>query len=356
MSKESKIALLAILSFAILIIGYKFIIGKSILSKRQYFYVKYKDIDQLQVSNPVMINGFEVGAVNKIYLDPTDNITPIVILEVKEGINIPKDAKAVLASQGFLGGKVIQIKFNGKCSGPDCAQSGSYLEAGVKSFMDNLVGQDELNGYIDKLKSSASQIFDTVVGEAGKREIKIGKDNLEKTLANLAQSTTTLNKILAHNSNNLDKIIANLESVMSNIQKSNVEISGLIKNLNSISAKVSAADPGKILGDFDKTLLESKTTIEKLQSTLKSTETTMTSVNDLIKKASSGQGTAAKILNDPTLYQNLNNTSKQLELLLQDFRLNPKRYVNVSVFGKKQKEYVPNDSDPALKLDTIKHQ
>jgi phospholipid/cholesterol/gamma-HCH transport system substrate-binding protein len=354
MSKESKIALLAILSFAILIIGYKFIIGKSILSKRQFFYVKYKDIDQLQVSNPVMINGFEVGSVNKIYLDPADNITPIVILEVRDDIKIPKNAKAVLASQGFLGGKVVQIKFDGICHGPDCAHSGDYLEASSKSFVENFIGQEELDGYITKLKSSAGQIFDTIIGEAGKKEIKTSIQNFEKTLNNLAQSTAALNKLLTKNSNNLDKIISNVESVMGNIQKSNAEIAGIIKNLSSISSKVNDADPSKILNNFDKTLIESKTAIQGLQATLKATEATMSNVNNLIKKAESGQGTIAKVLNDPVLYQNLINTSRQLELLLQDFRLNPKRYVNVSVFGKKPTEFVPNDKDPAMKVDTTK--
>ena len=78
------------------------------------------------------------------------------------------------------------------------------------------------------------------------------------------------------------------------------------------------------------------------------------SVNALIKKAQEGDGTAAKILNDPALYQNLSNTSRQLELFLQDLRLNPKRYVNVSVFGKKQKEYTPAENDPAMVSDTLK--
>jgi phospholipid/cholesterol/gamma-HCH transport system substrate-binding protein len=352
MSKESKIALLAILSFAILIIGYKFIIGKNFLSKHQYFYVKYKDIDQLQVSNPVMINGFEVGAVNKIYLDPADNITPIVILEVNSGIKIPKNAQAVLVPQGFLGGKIIQIVFNGTCEGTDCAQSGDYLQPGSKSLVETFISKDELDGYITKLKTSANEIFDTIIGESGKKEIRVGVQNFEKTLNNLAQATTTLNNVLTKNSNNLDKIINSVESVMSNIQKSNEEITSVLKNLNNISAKVSAADPAKILSNFDKTLVESKTAIQGLQSTMKSTEQTISSINNLIKKAESGQGTAAKMLNDPALYQSLSNTSKQLELLLQDFRINPKRYVNVSVFGRKQKEFVPIENDPAMKRDT----
>ena len=86
--------------------------------------------------------------------------------------------------------------------------------------------------------------------------------------------------------------------------------------------------------------------IGELKGTMNSAEKTLNSVASLIKKAESGDGSAAKILNDPALYQNLNATSKQLSLLLQDLRLNPKRYVNVSVFGKKQKEYVEPKDDP----------
>ncbi len=353
MSKETRIAILAIVAFAILIIGYKFIIGKSILSQRQYFYVKYKDIDQLQVSNPVLVNGFQVGAVNKIYLDPIDNTTPIVVLEVDKEIKVPKDAQAILISMGFMGGKAIAIQFKGRCT-DDCAQTNDYLQAGSKSLLGNFVGEGEIENYVDKIKSSASDLFDTLAGPSGKKEIKQGVQNLEKTLENLAQSTTTLNNLLIRNSSKLDRLVTNLESVIGNIQKSNAEITNILKNVDAVAAQVKTSDVAKTMSEFNTTLKESKKAIEILQTSLKSADATLGSVNNLIKKAESGNGSAAKILNDPILYQNLSNTSKQLELLLQDFRLNPKRYVNVSVFGKKQKDYMPVDEDPVSKSDTLK--
>lgn len=349
MSKEVRIALLAIFSIAILLLGYKFIIGKSVLAKKQYFKVKYKNIDQLQVSNPVMINGFEVGAVSKIFLDPADNVTPIVEIEIRKDIKIPKDAKAILASVGLMGGKAVEIKFNGICT--DCAKSGDYLEAGVKSMLDNFVGEGQIEGYTDKLKSSALSIFDTLTGESGKKEIKESIQNFEKTLQNLANSTTTLNNLLARNTTKIDKLLTNLESVVSNIQGSNKEIHSIIKNLDTVSTQIKEGDVSKSISEFNATMKETKGAISELKGTLTTAEKTMNSVTSLIKKAESGDGSASRILNDPALYQNLNATSKQLSLLLQDLRLNPKRYVNVSVFGKKQKEYVEPKDDPAT--DTI---
>lgn len=349
MSKEVRIALLAIFSIAILLLGYKFIIGKSVLAKKQYFKVRYKNIDQLQVSNPVMINGFEVGSVSKIFLDPADNVTPIVEIEIKNNIKIPKNAKAVLASVGLMGGKAVEIKFNGVCT--DCAKSGDYLEAGVKSMLDNFVGEGQIEGYTEKLKNSALSIFDTLAGESGKKEIKESIQNFEKTLQNLANSTTTLNNLLARNTNKIDKLLTNFESVVSNIQSSNTEIRSILKNLDTVSTQVKEGDVSKTINEFNATMKETKGAITELKSTLNTGEKTLISINSLLKKAESGDGSAAKILNDPALYQNLNATSRQLSLLLQDLRLNPKRYVNISVFGKKQKEYVEPKEDPAV--DTL---
>lgn len=353
MSKESRIALLAIVAIAILILGYKFIIGKSVLAKSQFFYVKYNNIDQLQVSNPVMINGYEIGSVNDIYLDPVDNTTPIVVLEIQKRIKVPKNSRAELISLGLMGGKAIQLKLNGKCE-DDCAQSGDSLIASSQSLLGSFVGEGEIDEYMTKIKTSASQLFDSIAGESGKQEIKKGVQNFERTLENLAQSTTQLNNLLLRNSSKLDRLISNLESVVGNIQKSNTEITNILKNVDLVTSQVQKADASKTIGEFNATLVESKKAIEKLRATMQSADATLNSVNSLIKKASDGDGSLARLLEDPKLYQNLSNTSRQLELLLQDLRLNPKRYVNVSVFGKKQKEYQPAENDPALQLDTLK--
>jgi len=352
MSKETRIALLAIVAIAILILGYKFIIGKNVLTRSQFFYVKYTNIDQLQVSNPVLINGYEVGSVNDIYLDPSDNTTPIVVLEVQKKIKVPKNSRAELISLGLMGGKAIQLKLEGKCYN-DCAQSGDSLIASSQSLLSSFVGEGEIEEYMNKIKSSASQLFDSIAGDSGKKQIKQGVQNFERTLENLSQSTTQLNSLLMRNSNKLDKLITNLESIVGNIQKSNAEITNILKNVDAVSAQVQKADASKTMGELNNTLVESKKAIQKLQSTMQTAEATLTSVNTLIKKANQGDGTVNKLLEDPKLYQNLTNTSKQLELLLQDLRLNPKRYINVSVFGKKQKEYEAVENDPAMKADTL---
>ncbi|MEP7269116.1 MAG: MlaD family protein [Saprospiraceae bacterium] len=353
MTKELRIALLAVVSMTILLLGYKFIIGKSLLSKKQIFYVKYKDIDQLQVSNPVLINGFEVGGVNKIFLDPLDNVTPVVELEVKNDIKIPKNAKAILASLGLMGGKGIQLQFTGNCT--DCAQSGDYLEGGSKSLLDNFIGEGQIDEYTAKIKIGALSLWDTLAGPDGKKEIREGVRNFEKTLTNLAQSTTALNNLLIRNSKKLDNVISNFESISATFQSSNKEISHIIKNFDTLSTQVKDVNITKTVGEFNTTLQESKKAILELKSTLTTAEKSLASVNSLIKKAESGDGSAAKILNDPALYNNLSETSRQITLFLQDLRLNPKRYVNVSVFGKKQKEYVPIFDDPAaMQPDSLK--
>ncbi len=352
MSKESKIAILAIISLAILVLGYKFIIGKSVLTKVQFFNIRYKNIDGLKVSNPVSINGYQIGAVNKIILDPADNITPIVTIELHNDIHVPKDAIAYLSSTGIMGGKAIELKFNGVCNDGTCARSGDFLRGESKSLLSNFVNEGEIKQYTDQLKNAASDLFDTLAGPSGKSDLKQTVKNLQITLQNLANTTASLSGVMSRNSSKLDRLITNLESVTSNIQKSNGHISRMLKNIDTIAYSVAKANPGETVNELNSTLKTSRKAIENLQNTIKTADASLTSVSQLIAKAQSGNGTAAKLLNDPNLYNNLSNTSRQLELLLQDLRLNPKRYVNVSVFGKKQKEFVPNDHDPAMKNDT----
>ena len=158
--------------------------------------------------------------------------------------------------------------------------------------------------------------FNDVLDEATKRNLRQSIEGLNKVIVNFQQSSATLNTLLENNKHQIDSSLTNINTVTGNFAK--------------ISDSLSQAG---------------------LSGTISKLEETVNNLNGILIKLNSGEGSLGKLMNEKELYDNLSNASRELDLLLQDFRLNPKRYVNVSVFGKKQKEYVVPEDDPAEQLE-----
>ena len=128
MSNETKVGILAVVSIAILIWGYKFLKGQNLLTTSNILYVEYEQADMLSVSSPVLINGFRVGVIADMYLKPEDMQTIITVLDIERGVNIPKSTVAELISTDITGGKGINLSFHKPCTGANCAESGDTLK------------------------------------------------------------------------------------------------------------------------------------------------------------------------------------------------------------------------------------
>jgi phospholipid/cholesterol/gamma-HCH transport system substrate-binding protein len=139
-----------------------------------------------------------------------------------------------------------------------------------------------------------------------------------------------------------------MDAISKNIANSNEDITKILANVDKLTEELSSADFKGTVGKTNKMIDQTSMTMEDLNKTIASMDKTINNLNSLTGKMNDGQGTMGKLMNDKSLYENLDETSKNLSLLLQDLRLNPKRYVNVSVFGKKQKEYKLPEEDPAL--------
>ena len=143
LSNEGKIGLLAIITIALFIWGLKFLKGQNILSASKNIFVEYKNIDQLKVSSPVLINGFEVGVVKDIYLKPEDLNTIIVVLNIKGKIIFPKNAVAMIVNAGLMGGKAVEIRYSNPCNGGDCVVSGDYLKGETEGLLQSMLGRPD---------------------------------------------------------------------------------------------------------------------------------------------------------------------------------------------------------------------
>lgn len=343
--REFSIGLLAIICISVSIWGYKFLLGKDLLNPSNIFYVKYATVDQLRPSNPVFVKGFQVGTVQNIAL--TEHFDSVLVtLDITREIRIPKNTTATIFNNGAIGPKAINLEMAGEC----CAQSGDYLQGKVHGMLQSLVPPDELDLYMSKIKSGVTGILDTIQTTIDNPQAQTLKD-IHQTISNLASLTHSLDRMISQSGSNLNQSLNNLALISKNLKENNDKISQILTNVEKFTGELGKAE---ITADLKSTAGKVNTTLDDLKMTMDQATTTFKDVNQLLEGIQKGQGTLGALAKDKKLYENLQSTSRNLNLILQDLRLNPKRYISVSVFGKKQKEYVLPTSDPAMKLlDTL---
>lgn len=311
-TREIKTAVLVIASILLFIWGYSFLKGRDLLTNYRTLYVRYDNVEGLSPSAPVTLNGFVIGKVDNIQLD---NKTAhfIVELQIKSDFPIAKSSEANIYEPGFIGGKQIQVVPN--FSDPTIAESGDFLPGriipgAISSLAEKLTPLQEK---VEKMVVSADVLLtnlNSTLDAKTRANLQSSLANLNETLAEFKGVAANANDMLADNKSKISSTLANADKASANFAK--------------ISDSIAKADLGG--------------TIKKLDATLASVDKIMADLN-------AGKGTAGKMLKDEALYTNLTKTSKELELLLQDLRLNPTRYVNVSLFGKKNKPYVAPKSE-----------
>ena len=347
MSKEIRIGLLAIVAIAALIWGYKFLLGNNLLKRSNTYFVEYKNVNELKVSDPVVINGFQIGTVQNIYLKD-DLQTVVVVLNIRAGIKLPQNTIAVLYSTSVMGGKAIELKYSGVCD-DDCLTSGSQLRGREFGLLGSLVQPNELDTYMNTVSEGIGNVMDSLsahMTEGTSNEVGKTFRDLQGTIANLNATTLQINRLLANSSDKLVGILDNLQQVTENINTNNAEITGLLQNANSITEQLASARLDSTILKTNRTLGSAHEVSQSLESTLTSANQTFAEFAKVLSDINASKGTLGKLVQDQALYDNLLSTTRNLELLLQDFRLNPKRYT--TVLKRKSKEYVLPENDPAF--------
>jgi len=312
LTREIKTAILVIASILLFIWGYSFLKGRDLFTNYKTFYVEYDNVEDLAQSAPVTLNGLAIGKVNKITIN--ENTGKLLVeLQLKTDFPVSKSSTASLYSPSLIGGK--QIKIIPNLADKELAIDGQTLTPAVELGLTESLGgkiepiQQKLNVMLENINNLVSGLNNVLD--------KKGQEDLKKSLAELSQTMEQFHKASGSINAILDTNKAQINGAVTNFNK----MSG---NFNKISDSLNKADLGK--------------TVRSLNQTLAKVDGIMTNLN-------SGKGSAGKLLNDDALYNNLAKTSKELELLLQDVRLYPTRYVNVSLFGKKNKPYVAPTED-----------
>lgn len=316
LSREVKTGILVLLGILAVIMGFSYLKSSSIFDNTRTFYAVYDHVGGLQTGTQVSLNGLVVGNVTGIRFKDTSGKL-LVTFSINNDFEFSKNSSVELYDTGIIGGKGLQIipAFDGA----PIAQSGDTLQSGTRPGLTELV-QEKLTPLQMKVEGAFSDAdslltnINSLLDDKTKLELQQSIAGLNSLIRSFQGSATKLNQLLENNSEELDSTLKNVNTITANFSK--------------ISDSLAKAGLAQTLGDL---------------------QTTVSNLNAVLEKIESGEGTLGKMAADDELYNNLTEASRELDLLLQDFRLNPKRYVNVSVFGKKQKEYELPEDDPANK-------
>lgn len=301
-SKEVRVGFFSLLAIALLVWGYNYLKGTNLLYKHKTVYTVYPSVAGLAKSSPVLINGFQVGVVESIYFHPNKSGQIVVEMVFSEtDFLIPNNSIASLVSLDFLGSKAIAIKLGS--SKKDIASKDTLLADLEKSMFDDVSEQ------ILPLKDKAEKLM----------------ISLDKTVAQL------------------DVVLKDVEDVLNDRNKQRFSEALLNLNTTIISYKDVAESMNTSMKNLQPTIKNFKTFSDslvalKMSATLTKAQATFDDMSVIMTKIKNGEGSMGQLINNDSLYLNLQATTKDMDNLLIDMKENPKRYVHFSIFGRKDKE------------------
>ena len=316
MSREFKTGVVAVITILLFVWGFNFMKGQNIFkANTRVFYVEYPNIQGLNRSSIVTINGHEVGKVSGVAFNKSDGKRGGLIVEftLNTDFDFSKKSVARIYSASLLGGQSLAIIPNYE---GELAVSGDYLKGEVESDIFSSVGEklNPLQAKLENVIVSADSVFsgiNQIFSDKSINSINNTIANIEFTVADIRQTIASVNELV-------DSTKVDMKITLQNTKNITEDLAVFSKNLTKV--------------DFNKIVKDS--------------EIALANINSLLTKIDNGEGTLGQLINDKVMYTNLTNASKELEELLRDLKLNPKRYVQFSVFGKKQKEYEPEEETP----------
>jgi phospholipid/cholesterol/gamma-HCH transport system substrate-binding protein len=319
LSREIKIGAMFVITVAVFYWGVNFLKGTDVFSTSRKIYAIYPNVDGLVRSNQITINGLNVGKVSKIEFINDTSHSMVVEMSITHNVPIPKNSIARIYSFDLLGSKAISITLG---NSTEFVHDKDTLPSELKASL-----QDEVANQLLPIKVKAEKLlgsFDTLITSVNAVMNKESRENLiksfsgiKRTIDNLQRSSFAIDTIVSGQKGRMSKIIANIESITTAVKGNNKQISAAIKNISSISDTLAAAN-------LSKTIVTTQKALQNFEA-----------ITDKINK---GQGSLGLLVNNDSLYHQLDGSSRSLNLLLQDMKAHPSRYVHFSVFGKKDKK------------------
>lgn len=345
MKREIQIALLAIVTVAASIWGFKFISGKSLFSGDKTYYAVFNDVKDVNTATPILINGLQVGSVISIRPMSEDIRKIKVGFQVNKEIRLPEYTVVELRSSGALGGREIELVFDKMCDGSNCAPNNSVLEGRSVGLLGSLINSEDLKPHIKNIAGSIDSTLDKLGDPKSDAAIDRAIYNLAATMENFAGASEKLENVISSSSRNMEITLANMAAITTSLANSNEQLTGILDNLEKVTSDLSEASLSETVAKTNGTMDQAQESLAALENTMNEATGTLKELKTVIQKMDNTEGSLGMLLNDKDLYNNIESTTRNLDLLLQDLRLNPRRYFRL--FGKKSPEYEYPEDDPA---------
>ncbi len=304
-NNEIKTGILAIFAIGLFVFGFSYLKSNDIFVSDRTFYAVYSDVEGVVNGTPVTVNGFPVGSVQKISF--YNNKDLLIKFRVENDIKFSKNSLAQIYETGLIGGKAIAIlpaNDNARI-----AITNDTLKTSIAPGLTDLVNK-QITNLQDKIESmimSADSVLhkiNRVFDDSTRVSLRNSVSGFNQTISDLKATSSLIKSIVESNKSDIDLTLNNVTDIS--------------KDLSDFSSTLNNSG-------FDQTLINFKKSSEDL--------------SEILKDINRGQGTITKLINNDSLFNNLNDASKSIDLLLEDIRLNPNRYIHFSIFGKKNKPY-----------------
>ena len=298
---------MAVFALTILILGFSFLKGNNLFSKERIFYARYDNVANLSRGDNVLFKGLRVGKVTETTFEPDGNYTIVVGFSVQKDITVPDDSRARIVTADLLGEKALEIVLGNSST---MASNGSFLRGTVEQSLSQQIEEqlqpvrqriEALVVTVDSVISRFNAIFD--VNFAGKVDENI--ISIQAAIQNIRSITENVDLIISMQVTRIDSVMLNIRDITATIRDNREALGAAIQNFAAVGDSIKQAD---IVGTFKKLNL----VLEDLE--------------QVADKANEGDGTVARLLSDPKMYENMEALTRNLEVLLDDIRKNPGRY------------------------------
>lgn len=304
LSKEIRTAIFVLVSILLFIFGFNFLKGTSILDKQKTVYAIYNEVDGLMAGASVSVNGLAIGNVTS--LDFLPNSTKVLVtLKVKDKLRFSSNSIATLYETGLIGG--IAISIDPVFENGNVIKSGDTLKSVIKPGLTELINEQiqPLQRNLQSILISVDTLFTgvaNIMNKDSQNNLKIALDEMTSAISYINSTAEILEKTIKNNDLKINNTIRNIESISSNMEK-----------ITDSIAKTS------------------------IRQTISNLEKSIEGINKSVQELNSEKSSLGLLIRDDKFYKNLNSSIDDLNKLLIDLKVNPKRYVHFSVFGRKDK-------------------